>query len=67
MTKETRSSYLEKLLQLFAEGKFRPGVHEIEIQHNDTCSIWSGGACDCDPEIMLVVKDVRRESNHRDN
>jgi len=66
MTKND-ASYLVKILRLFAEGKFRPGVHEIDIEHQASCAIFTGGTCDCDPEIMLVVRNVRSESDNRDD
>jgi len=35
--------------------RLTPGtVHEIKIYHDDSCSIWSGGACDCRPDVKLA-------------
>lgn len=37
----------------------QPGdVLRVEVYHDDSCALWTGGACNCDPE--LVTNLVRR-------
>jgi len=28
-----------------------PGVHHVEVRHDDWCSLLSGGVCDCAPDV----------------
>ena len=46
-------NYLVTLRRLQAEGKLpaAPGVHHIHVAHDKWCSIYSGGRCNCEPEI----------------
>ena len=30
-----------------------PGLHHMDIYHDDWCSIFRGGLCDCDPDIVV--------------
>ena len=29
----------------------KPGVHHVEVHHDDDCAIWSRGVCSCDAVI----------------
>ena len=44
-------NYLRQLAEIARQSQVTTGVHVVEIRHDDTCAIWKGGACDCNPEI----------------
>jgi len=46
-------NYLAEILRLQAEGKLStaPGVQHVHVAHDEWCSIYSGGRCDCEPEV----------------
>lgn len=34
--------------------KLPPGrLYHVDIYHDSSCSIWSGGECDCDPVVRV--------------
>jgi hypothetical protein len=35
------------------ESRNLTGIHHVNIKHDDGCSSWKGGDCDCDPEVEL--------------
>lgn len=41
--------YLPKILA----AKAKPGVIHAIVQHDDWCSIFKGGQCDCNPDVEL--------------
>ncbi len=50
-------NYLPKLIALFDQGKAPPGtVTEAAIAHDDWCSIFRGGVCDCEPDVQLLPR-----------
>ena len=54
----TRPHYLKILEKAYQAGFFPPGsVGEIEIQHDNDCAIFKGGACNCDPTV--IHKEVK--------
>jgi len=46
-------SYAQAILEMFARSEFKPGVSHIIVSHDDGCSIWTGGRCNCSPEFEL--------------
>lgn len=46
-----RPKYLDALRQHLRESAAEPGVHHVEVRHDDDCRIFDGAACDCDPEV----------------
>ena len=50
---KAEDNYLAEIRRLQAEGKLptAPGIHHIRVAHDKRCSIYSGGRCDCEPEI----------------
>ncbi len=68
MTKKPGHNYLKKLLALYQAGKLTlpgPGLYRLEVQHDDSCQIFQGGVCNCDPDLVIVspnwIKDDRHE------
>ncbi len=47
-------NYLPDLLALAPRVTGRPGVHHVNVFHDDDCAYWRGGTCDCRPEVRLV-------------
>jgi hypothetical protein len=48
-------NYLKKIAQMIKTGELPPGVSVdmVDIYHDDYCSFWMGGECDCDPDIEI--------------
>jgi hypothetical protein len=47
------SNYVRLLLAHYLNGGIRRGeVNVVEVLHDDWCSIFNGGACDCDPIVV---------------
>jgi len=44
-------NYLEESIRLAA--KLGPGMHHIDVAHDDWCAIWRGRACDCRPDVKV--------------
>ena len=56
-----KHNYMKKVMELFRQGKLRPGIMPADICHDDWCGIYKGGYCNCDPEIKVYrVVDVER-------
>jgi hypothetical protein len=54
MTDPYEHNYYKKLMNLVEAGKLPRGcITEVDICHDDWCRIYSGGYCNCDPEIKL--------------
>lgn len=48
----------EVLLEMAARGEFVPGgVTVAEVFHDDDCDLWSGRACNCEPDFRVVRVD----------
>jgi hypothetical protein len=46
--------YFKKLAALHAQGKIpRVGLSEIDVLHDEWCGIYTGGYCNCHPEIQV--------------
>ena len=51
-------SYLDRLFRIPGRTPLRRGsVSLVEIVHDDTCSHWRGGECDCPADLRLVDED----------
>jgi len=63
----TEHNYKLKIQQLIAEGKLiiPAGVYKLDITHEDSCKIFLGGFCNCDPEIELVIPNVKEYGRHK--
>jgi hypothetical protein len=54
MQDPTKHNYYKKLIQMFQQGKLpTASVSDVDIAHDDWCAIYSGGYCDCDPDIRI--------------
>lgn len=53
------NKYQAAINRAAAASKFdmvKPGtVQTLEVQHDDWCSIFKGGQCDCNPTMELVI------------
>jgi len=51
-------NYIIKLANLIEAGvlPIKTGLTMVDVLHDDDCSCWSGGLCDCDPDITLKQK-----------
>ncbi len=50
------SEYLRRLLDMWDKGQLavKPGtVTRVSVFHDDWCSFWQTGRCDCNPEIAV--------------
>ena len=46
--------YLKRIQKAQARGAFGAGeVLDLAVAHDDTCGIYRGDLCDCDPEISF--------------
>ena len=55
--KPSEPKYLRDVIEASKEIEGLPiGVYSVEILHDDWCSIFAGGPCDCEP----IVKSPRR-------
>ncbi len=45
--------YLEKIEAIARQQQLSPGLHNVQVLHDDWCSIWRDGECDCEPEVRL--------------
>jgi hypothetical protein len=41
--------YKEKIKKMLKD--VEPGLYEIEVQHDDWCTIWKTGICNCSPTV----------------
>jgi len=49
-------NYRAKLEAMIRAGRLslEPGaVYHIDVYHDDDCGVFEGGACDCEPEIVV--------------
>lgn len=54
MNAPNTQKYWPKVLALAAELGVEPGVHVVDVLHDDWCSILKGeGFCDCDPDVAF--------------
>jgi hypothetical protein len=54
MNDPTKHNYYRKLLDLYTRGEIpTAGLADIDVAHDDWCGIYTGGYCNCDPEIRV--------------
>ena len=47
-------AYLDDLIaQMREELRGGPGVHHVDVFHDDDCAHWRGGVCDCRPDVRV--------------
>jgi hypothetical protein len=50
-----QTGYAHRLMAARASGLMpRPGVHFVNIAHDNWCAIYRGGACSCVPDIAIT-------------
>jgi hypothetical protein len=45
---------LDELVKRHGDQLGRGELNHVAVYHDDDCSIWEGGACDCDPAVKLL-------------
>jgi hypothetical protein len=47
-------NYQDDILKAAATGELpmTPGLHHVDIYHDDDCGIFKGQPCDCNPDII---------------
>ena len=54
-TESTSHNYQAKLQSLIDQGKIpSKGLFKADIYHNYDCTIFEGGYCNCDPDIVIL-------------
>ena len=43
-------SYKKKVIEKSKEIK-KPGIYTIDVEHDDNCSIWKSGVCNCNAKV----------------
>lgn len=51
---EKQPNYLPKLIEIGS--RLGPGLHDIVVEHDDSCAFWKGRPCDCRPNVRPVVR-----------
>ena len=56
---ETEHEYLERVLVAVEAGQLpsEPGLHIIDVIHDEWCAVFEGGQCNCDPELRVCRLD----------
>jgi hypothetical protein len=53
MSPDKPPAYLAVLLAHLQANDLEPGVHHVEVQHDDGCALLTGtGSCDCAPAVL---------------
>ena len=52
--------YSKVLLSHLREVQFSPGVHHIEVRHNDDCGFFRDKPCDCEPVVESGARVERK-------
>ena len=48
--------YLKKLLEATRQAQLLPGVHVVNVYHDDGCDLLAGrGPCNCDPDVRVEL------------
>jgi hypothetical protein len=52
--------YIERVLQKLNSGEpLEPGVHHVQVRHDDRCGIFDGEPCDCESDVELEAQRER--------
>jgi len=46
-------NYLKKISATAQQLQLAPGLHIVQVLHDDWCAIWRDGECNCEPEVRL--------------
>jgi len=58
-------AYVRELVELYRQGKLPAGrLADVDVYHDDDCAIWTGGTCNCEPEVK--VRPDRRHMRRDD-
>ncbi len=47
--------YVQKILAKGKDRQIVAGFHEVNVYHDSWCSIFSGGKCDCNPDVDMFA------------
>ena len=53
--KAKNPQYLRKIIATAQQRQLSPGLHIVQVRHDDWCALWQGGECNCDPEISMAA------------
>lgn len=54
------AEYMRRLMKAVERGAIKQGdIAFASVAHDDWCSIYGGGACNCDPEISVRTERGR--------
>lgn len=54
-------NYLKAIEAAFERGELRPGLHYVDIGHDDWCDYLNGrGPCNCEPDITIAPLELAR-------
>lgn len=63
---DMRHNHARKMAKMIAEGKIPnmpPGtIRHLDIFHDDWCKVFSGGYCNCDPDIVYRAPAAQPKS-----
>jgi len=57
---ETEHNYVKVMLAMIEVGEIPQGVsvHQLDIYHDDDCSVFAGGFCDCEPVVEYNLAEA---------
>lgn len=66
---DERHNYIKKLKKMQLDGKLpiEIGVTHVSIFHDNWCAIYSGGFCNCDPDIRVVPYRIEQKAKNERN
>ena len=58
-------TYMEKILSMHMNGQLpdTDGVGHVSVYHDDDCSVFRNGACNCSPEIKVIHTGDKPDSD----
>jgi hypothetical protein len=60
MNDPTQHNYMKRILEMQARGELpASGLSDVQVAHDDWCSVHTGGYCNCDPEITALRRPTR--------
>ena len=64
MRRQKEHNYITKIDKLVQDGVLpEAGLCNIAIFHDDWCSAYQGGLCDCDPDIRVMGASSKQMTN----
>jgi hypothetical protein len=59
---------MKKLIEMHARGETPSvGLSDVDIAHDDWCAVYTGGYCNCDPDIRVRKRPTPPPINPSDN